>query len=116
MIGETAYIAPIPYLSNRGVSDIVIQVNLGNPNSSLTKTIMTFRLDVEGKAPYPLSEARKSERTGGWYLVPSGGGFSTVPNKDYMKMPITIPAASATVGWIGFCLVQRNDLTLEPVP
>jgi hypothetical protein len=29
-----------------------------------------------------------------------------------MRLPITIPAEEAAVGWIGFCLLERRDLTL----
>ena len=112
-IGESAYIASHPYVPDREVKDIILQVMLGNPNPSLPKTIMTFRLEVNGKPPYPLSEARISNRTGGWYLVPSGGGFSTVPNKDYLTVPLTVPPGGAVVGWIGFCTLERADLLLE---
>ena len=113
LIGEAAYVASHPYVPEREVKDIVIQVQLGNPNPSSPKSVMTFRLYVDKKPPHPVSEARLSERTGTWYLVPPGGGFSTVPNKDYLQMPITIPPAGAVIGWVGFCLLQRNDLTLE---
>jgi hypothetical protein len=29
-----------------------------------------------------------------------------------MRLPITIPAGEAAVGWIGFCLLEGRDLTL----
>jgi len=111
-IGETAYIASHPYVPEREVKDIIVQVKLGNPNLERSKTVMTFKLNVSGKRPYPVSEARALERNGGWYLVPPGGGFSTVPRKDYMRLPMTIPAGGAAVSWIGFCLLERSDLTL----
>lgn len=110
-IGETAYIASHPYVRDREVKDIIVQVNLGNPSLLRSMTIMTFRLIVGSRPPYPVSEARRSEN-GGWYLVPSGGGFSTVPNKEYVRLPITIPAGQAAVGWVGFCMLERSDLRL----
>lgn len=110
-VGETAYVASHPYTPDRAVKDVVIQVKLGNPHESRARTIMTFRLDVKGKAPYHVSEARESDK-GGWFLVPPGGGFSTVPHKPYMQLPRTIPPNDAVVGWVGFCLLERNDLTL----
>ena len=112
-IGETAYIAPFPYVPEREVSDVVTQVHIGNPDTKRPRTVATFRLNVVGKPAYPVSEARRSERNGGWYLVPSGGGFSSVPSKDYMRLPITVPTGGAVVGWIGFCLAERRDLTWE---
>jgi hypothetical protein len=112
MIGEIAYIASQPYVPEREVSNIVIQVSIGNPNHSSSKTVMTFLLKVNSKAPYHVSEAGFSGDRHS-YLVPSGGGFSTVPDRDYMTMPVTIPSASAKVGWIRFCLVERKDLTLD---
>lgn len=112
-IGEIAYIASHPYVPEGEVRDIIVQINLGNPDASRPETVMTFRLEVSGKASYPVSEARRSERTILWHLVPAGGGFSTVPTKDYTRLPVTIPAGGAVVGWIGFCLAERLDLTLS---
>lgn len=42
-IGETAYIAPHPYVEEREVSSIICQVIIGNPNKQ-SKTINTFYL------------------------------------------------------------------------
>ena len=109
-IGETAYIASHPYTDEQKVKNIICQVILGNPNDK-PKTITTFRLEVSSKAPYLLSEARDSER-GGSYLVPPGGGFSTVPRKQWLKTPVQIKGGEAVAGWIGFCLLERGDLTL----
>jgi hypothetical protein len=69
-IGETAYIASDSYVPKQEVKDIILQVNLENPNLLRSKTVMTFRLNASGKPPYPVSEARRSERGGGWDLVP----------------------------------------------
>jgi hypothetical protein len=112
-IGETAYIASQPYTDEQKVKDIICQVILGNPNDK-AKTITTFRLEVRSKAPYPLSEARDSEH-GGSYLVPPGGGFSTVPRKQWLKTPIQVNGGQGKAGWIGFCLLERENLTLAEV-
>lgn len=109
-IGETAYITSQPYTEERIVKDIICQVILGNPNE-IAKSIANFRLEVESKEPYLLSEARDSKR-GGSFLVPPGGGFSTVPRKQWLKTPIRVNGSDGVVGWIGFCLLERNDLTL----
>ncbi len=110
-IGETAYIAPHPYVDEREVSAIICQVIFGNPDNK-DKTINTFRLEVNSKAPYLLSEARDSEH-GGSYLVPSGGGFASVPRKPWLSVPLTITGKSGANGWIGFCIIERRDLTLK---
>ena len=44
MIGETAYISSHPYIADREVKDIIVEVILGNPNPVVDKTTMTFRL------------------------------------------------------------------------
>lgn len=110
-IGETAYTAPHPYIDEREVSAIICQVIFGNPNNE-DKTINTFRLEVNSKAPYLLSEARDSER-GGSYLVPSGGGFASVPRKPWLSVPLTVNGKNSANGWIGFCIIERRDLTLK---
>ncbi len=111
MLGETAYIASQPYTPDQTIKDIIVQLNLGNPNVSDSESIMTFRLEVNGKPAYTVSDARPSEH-GGYYLVPPGGGFSRVPNKEYLRLPVTVPANGALTGWIGFCILERHDLTL----
>lgn len=109
-IGESAFIASQPYTDGQKVKDVICRVILGNPNDK-PKTVTTFRLEVRSKAPYPLSEARDSE-CGGSYLVPPGGGFSTVPRKQWLKTPVQIKEGEGVAGWIGFCLLQREDLSL----
>ena len=47
--------------------------------------------------------------------MPSGGGFSSVPQKTYLNIPIRIAARDGVVGWIGFTVIQRKDLTLADV-
>ncbi len=105
--------ASSPFTADRLVNSVVGQIILGNPNKNSLKTIMTFTLEVPEKSPYLVSEARKSDRTDGWFLVPPGGGFSTVPSKNYLQLPIKVPPGGSVVGWIGFCLIERNDLKLE---
>ena len=108
-IGESTYIGSPPYTDEQKVKDVVCQVILGNP-SDRAKTVTGFRLEVKTKAPYLQSEARDSEK-GGSFLVPSGGGFSTVPRKPWLDVPVRISSGDGVSGWIGFCLIQRNDLT-----
>ena len=112
-VGESAYIASSPYTPDREVKDIVLQVLLGN-GSVRDETVMTFRIDLEGKGSIPVSEARWSDRGNNWILIPPGGGFSSIPQKEYHNPPITVPARQAFVGWIGFCLLEgRPRFTLE---
>ena len=112
-VGESAYIASSPYTPDREVKDIVLQVMLGN-SSGRDETIMTFRINLDSKGTIPVSEARWSDRGNNWILIPPGGGFSSIPQKDYHNPPITVPARQAFVGWIGFCLLEgRPRLTLE---
>jgi hypothetical protein len=73
-IGETAYMASDPCVPKQEAEGIIVQVNLDNPNLLRSKAVMTFRLNASGKPPYPLSGARRSERGGGWYLVPPAEG------------------------------------------
>ena len=107
-LGESAYIGSSPYTDEQKVKDIICQVILGNP-SDRTRTVTTFRLEVKSKACYLRSEARNSEK-GGSSLVPSGGGFSTVPRKSWLDVPVRISSGDGVSGWIGFCLLERNDL------
>lgn len=109
-IGESAYIASSPYTDERTVSDIICQVILGNP-SNKTKTLTTFRLEVKSKACYLHSEARDSKGHGS-FLVPPGGGFSIVPHKPWLEVPVRIGSGDGISGWIGFCLSERHDLSL----
>ena len=109
-IGESAYRASSPYTDERKVNVIICQVILGNP-SNATRTVTTFRLEAKSKACYLQSEARDSER-GGSFLVPSGGGFSIVPRKPWLDVPVRIGSGCGVSGWIGFCLSERDDLTL----
>jgi hypothetical protein len=108
-IGESAYMGSSPYIDERKVGDIICQVILGNP-SNRTRTVTTFRLEVKSKACYLQSEARTS-KSGGSFLVPSGGGFSIVPRKPWLDVPVRIGGGDGVSGWIGFCLSERDDLT-----
>ena len=108
-IGESAYIGSSPYTDEQKVKDIICQVILGNP-SDRTRTVTTFYLKVKSKARYLRSEAKDSKK-GGSFLVPSGGGFSTVPRKPWLDVPVRISSGDGVSGWIGFCLLERNDLT-----
>jgi hypothetical protein len=108
-IGESAFIGSSPYTDDRKVSDIICQVILGNP-SDRTRTVTSFRLEVKSKACYLQSEVRDSAK-GSSFLVPSGGGFSTVPRKPWLDVPGRIGSGDGVSGWIGFCLAERDDLT-----
>jgi len=110
-IGETAYTASSPFVDEREVSAIICQVIFGNPDKR-NRVITTFRLEVKSKSPYLLSEARDSERVSGSYLVPAGGGFASVPKKPWLNVPFNIGGGDGKSGWIGFCLIERRDLTL----
>lgn len=109
-VGETAYLTSHPYTEDSEVQSIISQVTIGNPNKG-AKTIISFRLEYKSKAPYLISEARES-KDGGSFLVPAGGGFSSVPRKPYLNLPIIIKPNDGVVGWIGFTMIQRKDLTL----
>jgi hypothetical protein len=111
-IGESAYTASTPYINEREVSSIIGQVIIGNSNK-VEKFIISFRLEYENKAPYLVAEARQGKN--GHYLVPSGGGFSSVPSKTYLNIPTEIPANGGIVGWIGFTMIERRDLRLSEV-
>ena len=112
MIGESAYLGCNPFLPDTPIKGVIAQVNLGNPDRRNSQTIMTFRLNVVGKNPYPVSQARTSER-GNSILDSGSGSSSTVPNNPYFGMPVAIPSGEAKVGWIGFLMIQRNDMTME---
>lgn len=112
-IGEAAYRAPSPYTASRLVNAMVFQVIISNKNQRMSKTITTFRLEIDKKPSYPVSEARPSRNVeGGWILIPAGGGFASVPSKPYINPPITVAGGDGCVGWIGFCFLERNDLTM----
>jgi hypothetical protein len=72
--------------------------------------VIAFRLEVKTKVPYPVSEAKDSEGKNSILILP-GGGFASVPRRDWLKLPAEISGAGGAVGWIGFELLTRNDLT-----
>jgi hypothetical protein len=110
-VGETAYVANSPYIEESEVKDIICQVILGNPNDQ-AKSVTTFRLEIKAKDPYLVSEARVTREGRSSYLVPPGGGFSSVPHKQWLSLPVQVEGQNGVVGWIGFTLISRNDLTL----
>ena len=107
VIAETAWRA-----SGDEIQTLIVRLILGNPDKSAPQPFVTFRLDVGDKAPFYVSEARLNEERGNWFLVPAGGGFSSIPNKPYLSMPVDIPSDSGVDGWVGFTFIENHKLTL----
>lgn len=113
-IDDAVYSGPHPYADPHPASNVIYQVAITNKTQSPI-TIVSIKLHVDGREPLASAEQRESDHGiyRSQYLVPRGGGFSSIPSKEsWWRPPHKLDRGESSVGWIGFNFGEPPDRLL----
>jgi hypothetical protein len=110
-VDDAFYSGPHPYADPHNVSNAIYQVAITNRTNHAV-TITSIKLHLDGRRPLASVEQRESDAGPhkSQYLVPRGGGFSSIPSKAlWWRPPHLLQPSESSVGWIGFVFAEPAD-------
>ena len=111
-VDDSFYSGPHPYADQHPASNVIYQIAITN-RTDQPLTITSVKLHIEGRQPLASSDLGTDDQNKKQFLIPRGGGFSSIPTKSrWWRLPQSLEPRQSHVGWIGFTFGEPQDKLL----